>query len=88
MSVRFVVRGRVQGVGFRWFVMRRARELGVSGHVRNLDDGSVDVLADGPADALERLAASLAVGPPAAHVGEVVRVDARDAVTMGRFEVR
>ena len=44
---RFVIRGRVQGVGFRWFVEREAHILGITGWVRNNDDGSVEVLAVG-----------------------------------------
>ena len=66
-----LVRGRVQGVGFRWFVRQRARELGVRGWVRNRSDGSVEVQADGESAALEALRASLAAGPPGAHVTAV-----------------
>lgn len=68
----FRVHGRVQGVGFRWWTWRRASELGLRGAVRNLPDGTVEVLAAGPADAVERLRALLYDGPPAA---EVVRVE-------------
>jgi acylphosphatase len=63
-----VVRGRVQGVGFRWFVRERARRLGLAGWVRNRDDGSVEVLAHGQADALERLRQDLLTGPSGAKV--------------------
>ena len=69
--LRALVRGRVQGVGFRWFVRQRARELGVRGWVRNRSDGSVEVHADGEPDALERLRASLRTGPPGARVTAV-----------------
>ncbi len=71
-----IVRGRVQGVGFRWFVRERARALGVRGWVRNCSDGCVEVHADGDASALERLRASLADGPPGAHVTAVDDVPA------------
>ena len=66
-----VVRGRVQGVGFRWFVRERGRALGLSGWVRNLADGSVEVVANGERLALERLRMLLGQGPPGAAVSAV-----------------
>lgn len=75
-ALHAVVHGRVQGVGFRWFVRQRARELGVRGWVRNRSDGSVEVHADGEVAALERLRASLAAGPPGAQVAAVHDVPA------------
>jgi len=71
MTHRYVVTGRVQGVGFRWFVEKEAREIGVSGWVRNNEDGSVEVLASGTPDQLERLRKSLKQGPRAARVDAV-----------------
>jgi DNA ligase D-like protein (predicted 3'-phosphoesterase) len=71
VAVRAVVRGRVQGVGFREATVRRAHELGALGWVRNGDDGAVLVHAEGPERALEALVAFLYEGPPPAHVGEV-----------------
>ena len=65
---KFYVRGRVQGVGFRYFVERQAGALGVAGHARNLDDGRVEVLAQGAAEALERLAVLLREGPALSRV--------------------
>ena len=59
---RFVVRGRVQGVGFRWFVEREAHILGIAGWVRNNADGSVEILAQGTRDQLTALAFTLARG--------------------------
>jgi len=70
-AVRTVVRGAVQGVGFRYTVVERARELGVMGWVRNEDDGSVRVHAEGPAAAVDELGAFLGEGPPGAQVSEV-----------------
>jgi len=67
-----VVRGRVQGVGYRFFVMREAMELGLSGWVANLPDGSVRCVAEGDLEALEILADRLRVGPPAAFVDAVL----------------
>jgi acylphosphatase len=66
-----VVRGRVQGVGFRWFVRERAREFGVRGWVKNRGDGSVEVRAAGQAADIERLRRALAGGPPGARVTAV-----------------
>jgi acylphosphatase len=71
MTRRYLVTGRVQGVGFRWFVEREARALGVGGWVRNNDNGAVEVLASGTADQLARLRRALEQGPRAARVDEV-----------------
>ena len=65
-AIRAVVSGAVQGVGFRDATRRRARELGVLGWVRNADDGTVAVHAEGPPAAVEALIAFLARGPAAA----------------------
>lgn len=62
------VRGKVQGVGFRWFVRERARALGLTGWVRNRDDGSVEVLAHGDEAALAQLRSLLGSGPSGAKV--------------------
>lgn len=74
-AARYVVRGLVQGVGFRWFVHRQAARLGLRGFVRNLADGSVEVVADGPADAIERLEQALQHGPSMASVTSVEKAD-------------
>jgi acylphosphatase len=68
---RFVVRGRVQGVGFRWFVEREAGMLGLAGWVRNNHDGTVEVLASGSDEQLQSLRAKLNQGPRAARVDAV-----------------
>ena len=68
---RWIVRGAVQGVGFRFFVQRRANELGLHGWTRNLDDGSVEVYATGQSTPLSKLAAALHTGPQMAHVRSV-----------------
>jgi acylphosphatase len=65
---RVVVRGTVQGVGFRWFVRETARRLGLAGRVCNRPDGTVEVEAEGDGAAIETLLAQLRVGPPGAHV--------------------
>ena len=68
---RYVVSGRVQGVGFRWFVEREAATLGITGWVRNRDDGRVEVMATGTREQLSALDARLRQGPRAARVDEV-----------------
>ena len=65
------VRGAVQGVGFRWFVQREAEALDLEGWVANRADGTVQVVAEGPSFALERLSERLHEGPPGAHVRAV-----------------
>jgi acylphosphatase len=67
-AVRFEVRGRVQGVGFRYTTRGVARELGLVGWVRNLPSGGVEVFAQGAPQALEHLHAFLERGPRGAHV--------------------
>ena len=79
---RFTVRGTVQGVGFRWFVVSRARPLELAGWVRNQDDGGVEVLASGPDAALAALHAALRAGPPGASVESVSRDTAEVATAL------
>ncbi len=66
------VRGKVQGVGFRVFVLREAEWLGLSGTVRNLPDGGVHVIAEGPSADLDALEERLGEGPPAGFVDRVI----------------
>ena len=68
---RYVVTGRVQGVGFRWFVEREAAQLNMAGWVRNRDDGSVEVMATGAPEQQRSLRAKLRQGPRAARVDMV-----------------
>ena len=69
--VHVVIRGRVQGVGFRWFAQREARRLDVHGFVRNRADGAVEVEAEGDRASLERLVEALRLGPRSARVTDV-----------------
>lgn len=71
LRVRCVVRGVVQGVGFRWFVLQRARRWQVTGWVRNDPDGSVSVEMQGPRDALEMMRGEIGQGPSWARVESV-----------------
>ena len=75
---RYLVSGRVQGVGFRFFTQREADKIGVSGFVRNLDDGRVEVVASGSAEQLAKLRAALERGPRFSSV-ESVAEEAADA---------
>jgi acylphosphatase len=68
---RFVVRGRVQGVGFRYFTQEAALREGVTGWVRNLPDGQVEALVEGDAEAVTRVERALRSGPRGARVDRV-----------------
>jgi acylphosphatase len=69
--LRAVVHGLVHGVGFRYFVLEVARQLELGGWVRNLSDGSVEVVAEGPRESLEEFLAAVERGPRNARVSEV-----------------
>ncbi len=75
LAKKYVISGRVQGVGFRFFVERWAGQLGISGYVKNLWDGTVEVYAIGDAASLEQLKLRLAEGPGAARVSGVRESD-------------
>src|SRR5215472_11204776 len=83
----FVVRGRVQGVGFRWFVEREAHMLGVAGWVRNNHDGSVEVLALGTRDQLSGLRSRLHQGPRAARVENVEESETKPVRGLSTFRI-
>ncbi|REJ04747.1 acylphosphatase [Microbacterium bovistercoris] len=85
--VRVIVRGRVQGVGFRWFARSMAQEHDVSGWVRNRPDGSVEAELCGTADAVDAVLAALRRGPAGAHVRTVESEDATGTPSAG-FEIR
>ena len=69
---RFLVSGRVQGVGYRYFALDAARREGLSGYVKNLPDGRVEAEAEGEAEALERFERALRRGPSRARVEHVI----------------
>jgi acylphosphatase len=77
--VRLEVRGQVQGVGFRWFVREGARRLGLSGWVKNREDGSVEALASGNDEAVALFVAMLERGPDGARVDVVTRLPVGDS---------
>ena len=85
---RYVIDGRVQGVGFRWFTHDAAAREGVHGWVRNLADGSVEVVAEGDQASVDRLEAAARRGPSSARVE---RFDVEELAPAGRttgFEIR
>ena len=84
MGVRYLVSGMVQGVGFRWFVARHARSLGLAGYARNLPDGRVEVVVAGPDDALPELEQLLRAGPANAQVDRVDRAEEAVPISAGR----
>jgi acylphosphatase len=75
-AMRYFVRGRVQGVGYRYFAQRAATDLGLTGYVRNLDDGRVEVYAVGGPQKLSELAGLLAHGPRWADVRGIEQQEA------------
>ena len=84
---QFLVRGRVQGVGFRWFVEREAKTLGISGWVRNNSDGSVEVLASGTQEQLSGLRSRLRQGPRASRVDNVEEAEAKPVAGLNTFRI-
>ena len=84
---RFLVRGRVQGVGFRWFVEREAHILGIAGWVRNNHDGGVEVFAQGTRDQLSGLHSRLREGPRAARVDAVEMSDVPAIAGLNSFRI-
>ena len=84
---RFVVRGRVQGVGFRWFVEREAHILGIAGWVRNNSDGSLEVLGQGTREQLLGLRSRLRQGPRAARVDDVEEFEANAVPRLTTFRI-
>ncbi|HVN80848.1 MAG TPA: acylphosphatase [Terriglobia bacterium] len=71
VAANIIVTGLVQGVGFRYFVHRRASGFGIKGHVRNLYNGDVEIEVEGEQDAVESLIQEVRVGPRSAHVTDV-----------------
>lgn len=89
MVLHFLIRGRVQGVGFRWFVHREASELELHGWVRNTEDGDVEVVAAGTPEDLDELRASLRKGPRGSRVDRVIehRLEDREGADLTAFQI-
>ncbi len=89
MVVHFLIRGRVQGVGFRWFVHREAAELGLLGWVRNTDAGDVEAVAAGDPEAIEELRMELHKGSRGSRVDRVIENELveSEAESLGPFKI-
>ena len=89
MVRHYLVKGRVQGVGFRWFVRREAAALELNGWARNTEDGHVEVLAAGEPDALADLTTALRKGSRGSRVDAVVEheLDDNEAAGLGPFRI-
>lgn len=89
MVRHYLVRGRVQGVGFRWFVHREAEPLGLRGWVRNTEEGHVEVTAAGDPEPLAMLAAALRKGSRGSRVDQVEErvLEDREGETLGSFHI-
>jgi acylphosphatase len=89
MVIHFLIRGRVQGVGFRWFVHREAAELGLHGWVRNTDAGDVEVVASGGAEDLSDLRTQLHKGSRGSRVDAVIEHELAEseAASLGPFQI-
>jgi acylphosphatase len=89
MVLHFLVRGRVQGVGFRWFVHREAAELGLHGWVRNTDAGDVEVVASGDGEDLADLRMQLHKGSRGSRVDAVIEHELAEseAASLGPFQI-
>lgn len=85
---QYVVRGRVQGVGFRFFTERAAQAEGLSGWIRNREDGCVELLAEGDRDAVDRFERHLRRGPAASRVEAVEVIDAAPSSRHTGFQIR
>ena len=81
-SIHIEIRGRVQGVGFRWFVRESARALDLRGWVRNRPDGNVELAAAGPAESLRQLSETVRRGPRGAAVAGVENLSALDPASL------
>ena len=89
MVVHFLVRGRVQGVGFRWFVHREAAEIGLRGWVRNTDTGEVEIVAAGDAESIEDLRVELRKGSRGSRVDAIIEHELAEseAESLGAFHI-
>jgi acylphosphatase len=89
MVVHFLVRGRVQGVGFRWFVHREAAELGLRGWVKNTDSGEVECVVAGPVDDIADLRKEIHKGSRGSRVDAVVEheLDESEDAALGPFQI-
>ena len=88
IAKRFIISGRVQGVGFRYFTQRVAVQHGIAGWVRNTPDGRVEIEAGGDTGAMRQFEAQIASGPPGARVDHVDATEATGGLTASDFVIR
>ena len=88
MVLHFLIQGRVQGVGFRWYVHREASALNLHGWVRNTEDGDVEVVAAGSREDLGELRSSLRRGPRGARVDQLIEHDLDESQAAGLTSFR
>ncbi|WP_058189464.1 acylphosphatase [Terracidiphilus gabretensis] len=90
MVLHFLIRGRVQGVGFRWFVHREASELNLRGWVRNTEEGDVEVVVAGETEDLNDLRASLRRGSRGSRVDNILEhtLDESEAASLDAFRIQ
>ena len=84
---RYIVKGRVQRVGFRFFVEHAAQREGIQGYVRNQHDGSVEIVAEGNAEALQRFEMAVRRGPAGARVDDVDTIEVEPSSRFAGFRV-
>ena len=89
MVCHYLVKGRVQGVGFRWFVQREAAEIGLKGWVRNTDEGHVEIVAAGNSEDLAELKDALRKGSRGSRVDAVIEheLDESEGLNLGEFNI-
>ncbi len=88
VAKRLVVRGRVQGVGFRFFVLKTAEQLGITGYVRNLRDGTVEIVAEGTPIDVRAMAMDILAGPRHGRVDDIDKADIPVTGQYTSFEIR
>ncbi|MGE4519692.1 MAG: acylphosphatase [Desulfobacteraceae bacterium] len=86
-SVHLLIKGRVQGVAFRWYAMKKAVELDISGYVKNNSNGDVEALIEGDERKVEAMIKWCRTGPPSADVREIIQQDSDCSGKYSRFEI-
>jgi acylphosphatase len=86
--IRAFIKGRVQGVGYRWFAIRAAKNHNILGWVRNLQNGSVEVLAEGDTSEITSFIEELKIGPFSAEVSKIEIVEEGQTETLGPFNIK
>jgi acylphosphatase len=87
-KIKIIVKGKVQGVGFRYYVLKKAHELDLTGYTRNLPDGSVETVAEGGASSISKFLDAVKKGPPSAEVVEIAVELGKSIGEFPEFEIR